>query len=158
MQNQNHLVSIIIPAYNAGSYIEETLQSIFNQTYQSWEIIIINDGSTDNTLDVVKTFTDKRVDCITQKNGGVASARNKGLYFAKGEYVVFFDADDLMTPAFLSERVNTLKKEPSIGYVGGLVQTFPIKASVKKAAASDPVNEILFSSAYFATIPSNYML
>lgn len=157
MQNQNHLVSIIIPAYNAASYIEETIQSIFNQTYQSWEIIIVNDGSTDNTMDVVRSFTDKRIECITQKNGGVASARNKGFYFAKGEYVVFFDADDLMTPAFLCERVQALNDDNATGFVGGLVETFPIKARSKRAAASDPVKEILFFNSSFATVPSNYM-
>jgi teichuronic acid biosynthesis glycosyltransferase TuaG len=158
MQNQTtELVSIVIPAYNAADYIEETVQSILNQSYQSWEIIIVNDGSTDNTIDIIKSFTDHRIQCITQKNAGVAAARNKGLAFAKGEYVVFFDADDLMTPDFLSERLNTLKKDGSIGYVGGLVQSFPGKARMKKAAASDPVNEILFFNASFATVPSNYM-
>jgi len=157
MQSQNHLVSIIIPAYNAASYIGETIQSIFHQTYQCWEIFIVNDGSTDNTLDVVKSFTDKRIDCITQKNGGVASARNKGLHFAKGEYVVFFDADDLMTPDFLSERVKAMNGDHRIGFVGGLIETFPIKAKLKKAAAMDPIKEILFFNSSFATIPSNYM-
>jgi teichuronic acid biosynthesis glycosyltransferase TuaG len=158
MQNQSkELVSIIIPAYNAADYLEETVQSILNQSYQSWEMIIINDGSTDNTMEISKSFKDTRIQCITQKNAGVAAARNKGLFFAKGEYVVFFDADDLMTADFLSERISTLKKEPSIGYVGGLVQTFPIKARIRKAAASDPVNEILFFNASFATVPSNYM-
>ena len=157
MQNQNHLVSIIVPAYNASSYLEETIQSICNQAYQSWEVIIVNDGSTDNTLEIIRSFKDPRIQSTTQKNAGVAAARNKGLFFAKGEFIVFFDADDLMTPDFLSERVNALNSDSTIGYVGGWVQTFPIEGSMKKAAASDPVNEILFSSASFATVPSNYM-
>jgi glycosyltransferase involved in cell wall biosynthesis len=157
MQSQDHLVSIIVPAYNAASFIEEALQSIYVQSYRSWELIVINDGSTDNTADLVKSFKDRRVQCITQKNAGVATARNKGLFFSQGEFVVFFDADDMMTPDFLSERVKVLTSDPAIGYVGGLVETFPIKAMTKKAAASDPVNEILFFDPSFATVPSNYM-
>jgi glycosyltransferase involved in cell wall biosynthesis len=155
--HSGELVSIVIPAYNAAAYIEETIQSIRSQTCPSWEIIVVNDGSTDNTTGIIKSFKDPRVQCITQKNAGVAAARNKGLHFAKGEYVVFFDADDLMTPEFLSARINILKNNLNIGYVGGMVETFPGKSNVRKAAASDPVNEILFFNPSFATIPSNYM-
>jgi glycosyltransferase involved in cell wall biosynthesis len=154
---QNHLVSIIIPAYNAALYIEETIQSIYQQSHYGWEVIIVNDGSTDRTTEIIKSFKDPRVQCISQKNAGVAAARNKGLHFAKGEFVVFFDADDIMTPEFLSERVKALVGDIKIGYVGGMVETFPVKAKMKKAAASDPVNEILFFNASFATVPSNYM-
>src|SRR5258705_3461818 len=89
MQNPtNELVSIIIPAFNAAAFIEETIQSICRQTCQSWEIIIVNDGSTDNTAEISKAFKDPRIQCITQKNTGVAAARNKGLFFAKGEVIV----------------------------------------------------------------------
>ena len=63
----------------------------------------------------------------------MGTARNKGLHFAKGEFIVFFDADDLMTPEFLSERVNALKNDLNVGYVGGTVETFPIKEKIKKA-------------------------
>ena len=157
MQSQHHLVSIIIPAYNAEPYLEETIHSVIAQTYSSWEVVIVNDGSTDNTLNIAKSFKDPRIQAITQKNAGVAAARNKGLFFAQGEFVVFFDADDIMTPEFLEERIAALGDDLTFGYVGGLIQTFPIKAHTKKAAACDPVNEILFSSASFATIPSNYM-
>jgi len=157
MQNQHHLVSIIVPAYNSAPFIEETVQSILSQTYKSWELIIINDGSTDQTVDIAKGFKDPRIQTFTQKNAGVAAARNKGLFFANGEFVVFFDADDLMTPDFLQERVNALQNDQTIGYVGGLVQSFPVQAIVKKAAAADPINEILFFNATLATVPSNYM-
>ncbi len=157
MQSQSHLVSVIIPAYNAASFIGETIRSVVQQTYHSWEIIIINDGSTDNTVEIIETFKSDRIRFITQKNAGVAVARNKGLFFANGEFVVFFDADDIMTPDFLSERVNLLNDNHNIGYVGGLIETFPVKARLKQAAAADPVNEILFFNSSFATIPSNYM-
>ncbi len=157
MQNQNSLVSIIIPAYNAASYIRETIQSIYAQSYQRWEVIIVNDGSTDNTSSIIESFKDKRIRAISQENAGVAQARNKGLLFAKGEFIIFFDADDLMTPEFLDTRVRALKNDPAVGYAGGLVQTFPIVSKTRRAAASDPVNEILFFNSSFATVPSNYI-
>lgn len=158
MQSQNNeLISIVIPAYNAAPFIEETIQSIFHQTYTNWEVIIVNDGSTDNTLDIIMSFTDHRIRFITQSNAGVAAARNKGLGYAHGEYIVFFDADDVMSPDFLDERLKMLRNEETIGFVGGFVQPFPIKANMKITAAADPVNEILFSNSSFATAPSAYM-
>jgi teichuronic acid biosynthesis glycosyltransferase TuaG len=151
------LVSIIIPAYNAAAFIEETVQSIYCQTYQDWEMIIINDGSTDKTAEIIGQINDTRVKSINQQNAGVAAARNKGLLHAKGEFIIFFDADDLMTPEFLSQRVSALKNDLTIGYVGGIIETFPVKARIKKAVASDPVNEILFFNSSCATVPSNYI-
>jgi glycosyltransferase involved in cell wall biosynthesis len=157
MQNVPTLVSVIIPAYNASAYIEETIQSIVSQSYQKWEIIVVNDGSTDKTTEIIGCFTDSRLKLVNQQNAGVAAARNKGLLQANGEFIVFFDSDDLMTPEFLSERVIALRGDASVGYVGGLVQTFPVKSKTKVAAAADPVNEILFFNSSFATVPSNYM-
>jgi teichuronic acid biosynthesis glycosyltransferase TuaG len=157
MQNQSELVSIVIPAYNSASFIEETIQSIYNQTYHNWEIIIINDGSTDKTGEIISRISDIRVKLINQRNAGVAEARNKGLSYAKGEFVVFFDADDLMSEDFLITRINTLKSDLTVGYCGGLVQTFPGKIKTRKAVASDPENEILFFNKAFVTVPSNYI-
>jgi len=155
MQSHDRLVTIVIPAYNAASYIEETIQSIYKQTYPFWEIVIVNDGSTDNTDEIIRSFRDDRITHIIQKNAGVAAARNKGSLYAKGEFIVFFDADDIMTQEFLSERVNALKEDSAIGYAGGLIQSFP-DVEIRKAA-TDPVNEILFFNASFATVPSNYI-
>ena len=157
MLGKTNLVSVIIPAYNAAPFIEETIKSIYRQTYSYWEIIIIDDGSTDNTALIGESFNPCMVKVIRQQNAGVATARNNGLSHAKGEFVVFFDADDLMSPEFLSRRVNALQKNPGIDYVGGLVETFPVATKVRKAAADDPVNEVLFFNASFVTIPSNYI-
>src|SRR5688572_21897696 len=158
MSEKPSLVSVIIPAYNAALYIGETIQSILAQTYADWEIIIINDGSTDNTPEILKKHTDKRISVINRENGGVASARNEGLLKSKGEYVVFFDADDLMSPEFLQSRVNVLRNKKEIGFVGGAVCTFPITSKTRKAVAFDPENEILFFDAEAATVPSNYLI
>ncbi len=157
MQPATKLVSIIIPAYNAASFIEDTIHSITAQTYSNWEAIIVDDGSTDETSKIIRNFEDKRIRVHSQMNLGVATARNNGLRRAKGELVVFFDADDMMTPDFLSARIQELERNSEIGYVGGMVETFPIEIESRKAAGSDPVNEILFFDASFVTIPSNYM-
>lgn len=157
MQGKTNLVSVIIPAYNAAPFIEETIKSIYGQTYPHWEIIIIDDGSTDNTVSICEQLNYSKVKIMRQQNAGVAVARNNGLLTANGDLVVFFDADDLMSPDFLSVRVQALQNDQQIGYVGGLVETFPAIVKTRKAAGSDPVNQILFFDSSFVTIPSNYL-
>lgn len=89
--------SIIIPVYNVSAFLEDCLNSIIQQTYNNFEIICINDGSTDNSLEILEKFAqkDKRIKIFTQKNQGVSVARNLGLDKAKGEYILFCDADDI---------------------------------------------------------------
>ena len=89
-------VSIIIPAYNVENYIEDCLESILNQTYTNIEVIIVNDGSTDGTLEKITPYADKdkRIIILNQENQGVSATRNNGIEIAKGEYFAFFDADD----------------------------------------------------------------
>lgn len=96
MDENNMKISIIIPAYNVESYIERCISSILKQTYQNYEIIVINDGSTDNTLDILNKLCscDKRIKVISIKNGGVSNARNIGLDTATGDIISFVDADD----------------------------------------------------------------
>lgn len=90
------LISIVIPAYNCANYVEETFQSIVNQSYENWEVIIVNDGSTDHTSEVLKTLRAKQsVKIIDQVNGKQGKARNNGIAHAQGEWIAFLDADDL---------------------------------------------------------------
>lgn len=92
------LVSVIVPVYNAEAYIEKNIKSILNQTYQSLEIIIINDGSNDQTVHILKKYIcDKRIKIINQENHGVSYSRNIGLNFATGKYIFFIDADDFIS-------------------------------------------------------------
>ncbi|MBU0477484.1 glycosyltransferase [bacterium] len=109
------LVSVIIPTYNADKYIKEALESVFKQTYTNTEIIVIDDGSTDNTKEVLTPYLD-RIQYIYKENGGPASARNLGIKMAKGEYIAFLDADDI----WLKEKLETQIKEMNdgIGLVG----------------------------------------
>lgn len=87
-------ISIIIPAYNAASYIEDCINSVISQTKKELEIIIINDGSTDNTLEIVKKYKDKRIKLFATKNNGIGKTRNMGLKKAQGKYIFFLDSDD----------------------------------------------------------------
>ena len=100
----NPLISIIIPAYNAEKYLTSCLSSIEQQTYQNFEVIIIDDGSNDFTGDICDAFAtkDTRFKVIHQKNQGVSVARNKGIEEARGEYIAFIDSDDKITPEYLS--------------------------------------------------------
>ena len=90
------IVSIVIPVFNAEKFINETLDSILKQSFSKIEIIVVNDGSHDNSEKIIKSFCDERIVYFSQINQGVSVARNVGLSYVKGNYVIFFDADDLM--------------------------------------------------------------
>ncbi|PJA94745.1 hypothetical protein CO130_02855, partial [Candidatus Jorgensenbacteria bacterium CG_4_9_14_3_um_filter_38_10] len=91
--DSNPLVSIIIPAYNAEKYIQRALESALAQTYKDIEIIVIDDGSTDKTAEIIKTYQDPRIIYFFQKNQGQGPARNNGIKKSQGEYITFLDAD-----------------------------------------------------------------
>jgi len=92
------MISVIIPAYNAGKHIGKALDSVLCQSFSDFEIVVVNDGSTDNTAEIVEGYSDSRVRMISQENGGTMSARKTGVENVAGEYVLFCDADDLMHP------------------------------------------------------------
>lgn len=111
------MITIITPAYNAEKYISETIQSVLNQTYQDWEMIIVDDCSTDNTSVIVQKYVEKdsRIRLIRAPiNGGVAKARNIGLEHAKGEYIAFVDSDDLWIPEKLDKQISFMKKKDCV--------------------------------------------
>lgn len=109
-------ISIIIPAYNCAQFLPETLESVFSQNYEAYEIIVVDDGSTDDLVTVLRPYTDK-VRYVKQPNAGSAAARNTGLELAQGEYIVFLDADDLLLPGKLRQQVATLILKPHLGLV-----------------------------------------
>lgn len=106
------LISIIIPIYNAEKYLEECLQSVINQTYRNLEIILINDGSSDSSLQIAQRFGDKdqRIQIVSQKNRGVAAARNVGLELVKGTLITFVDSDDWINPDHIESLYETLNR------------------------------------------------
>ena len=108
-------ISIIIPAYNSESTIAETIQSVQNQTFSDWEMLIIDDGSTDQTVAKVNKISDQRISIFSYQNAGVAVARNRGLSLAKGNFIAFLDADDLWTSDKLEEQLIALQKNDKAG-------------------------------------------
>ncbi|MBV6625063.1 MAG: glycosyltransferase [Rivularia sp. (in: Bacteria)] len=109
--------SIIIPAYNAITYLPETLESLLNQTFTDFEVLIVDDGSYDNIIDWAAEIKDPRVRFFSQNNKGVSAARNLGIKQAKGEYIAFLDADDLWESTKLEKQLQLLKNNPSLGLV-----------------------------------------
>ncbi|MEO0957295.1 MAG: glycosyltransferase family A protein [Pseudomonadota bacterium] len=107
--------SVIVPAYNAAATIAETLESLLAQTFTDFEIVIVDDGTPDRTLDVVALYDDPRIRVVRQANRGLAGARNGGLMAARGAYVGFCDADDLWEPGKLAAHVAHLDADPEVG-------------------------------------------
>ncbi len=119
------IISVIIPVYNSEKFIKETIESVLNQTYKDFEIIIIDDGSSDNSLKCVESFmkgTDIKV--MKQNNSGPSSARNLGIKSALGKYRAFLDSDDIMMPDRLELQVRALEEDRNIGLVYTDLMTF----------------------------------
>ena len=107
---ENGLVSIIMPSWNTSNFIAESIQSVINQTYKNWELIIVDDCSTDNTDEVVSFYKDQRIKYLkNEKNSGAAITRNKALREAQGEWIAFLDSDDLWAPEKLEHQINFMK-------------------------------------------------
>lgn len=106
------MISIIIPVYNVKNYLDDCVQSILNQTYKNFEVILVDDGSTDGSAKICDYYAnlDKRINCIHIKNTGVSNARNVGLNNAKGDYIAFCDSDDRYSVNFLLEMFRTIEK------------------------------------------------
>lgn len=104
------MISVVIPLYNKEQLIAKTLQSVFAQTYTDYEIVIVNDGSIDNSVAVIEALSDPRIRLINQANAGVSAARNKGIEEAKGEYVALLDADDEWKPEYLETIADMIEK------------------------------------------------
>ena len=132
-------VSVIIPAYNGDRYIGEAIDSILSQTYSDYEIIVVDDGSTDSTRQVIEQYGSK-IQYLSQTNQGVAASRNLGLTQAKGEYVAFLDQDDIFLPHKLASQVALLEQNPSLGIANSGWQIANQQGNVN--AAVEPWKEI----------------
>lgn len=107
----DNLVSIIMPSWNTGEFITESIQSVLNQTYTNWELIIIDDCSSDDTDQIVESINDERIKYLkNEKNCGAALTRNRGLREARGEWIAFLDSDDLWMPEKLEHQIDFMKK------------------------------------------------
>lgn len=107
-------VSVIIPTYNYGEFISDSIESVINQTYKDFEVIVVDDGSTDNTTDIIKKYKN-RISYFYKENGGPSSARNYGIKNSKGEYICFLDADDIFLPKKLEFQVAYMETNKNDG-------------------------------------------
>ncbi|HEY7545941.1 MAG TPA: glycosyltransferase [Blastocatellia bacterium] len=140
------LVSVIIPCYNQAHFLREALESVIGQTYPHYEVIVVDDGSTDDTQKVSSTF--ERVRCLKQKNRGLAAARNAGFEASRGSLVVFLDADDRLLPAALEDGINSLDSHPACAFAYGHVRLIasdgsPVPTPHQVAIESDHYLELL---------------
>ena len=155
-----NLVSIIIPCYNVSSYIKETINSVLTQTFQNFEIIVINDGSTDQSSEIIKTIKHDRIHLVEQENQGVSFSRNKGIAMSKGEFIVFLDSDDILHPNFLERRIFTLKKSAAIASASNVVLIDGKGNKIeenKKHFAANKSSQILEFNDGIVTCPSSYL-
>ena len=133
-------VSVIIPAYNGDRFLGSAIDSVLRQTYRDYEIIVIDDGSTDNTAQVVKQYSNIRY--FRQTNQGVAASRNLGLAAAMGEYIVFFDQDDVLLPHKLASQVALLDRDPELGIVNSGWQICDCERQTVAQATVEPWQQI----------------
>lgn len=141
MANSNKLVSIVIPVYNASKFLPSTLNSVLNQNYENLEIILVNDGSTDESLHIMEEFSknDKRIKIINQRNLGVSAARNKGFYNSMGEYISFIDSDDLIESDMISNLVGLLDNS-DYDVANCNVEVFEKDGSRRVTVTADSIN------------------
>jgi len=110
------MISIVMPAYNAEKYIAQAIESILNQTFQDFEFIIVNDGSTDNTLKIIEQYAaqDRRIRLVQIDHVGTSAAKNAGVEVAKSDWIAMMDADDISLPQRLEKQVQAAQKSPTV--------------------------------------------
>lgn len=142
-------VSVFMPVYNSARFLDDSIQSILAQTFSYFNLIIINDGSTDNSLDIIKKYqqADKRITVVDRAHRGTAVTRNEGLALAKGEYLALIDSDDKIHPKRLSKQIDFLDNNKNIVACGTMMKQFGEKSSVVKQPLDPDIIKIalLFS-------------
>ncbi|KSU84876.1 Glycosyltransferase, GT2 family [Fictibacillus enclensis] len=127
------LVSVVMPVYNGEVYLRESVDSVLNQTYKHFELIVVNDGSTDRTKDILNSLNDDRIKIIhLENNGGAANALNMGIKEAKGEWIAIQDADDISLPNKLEEQIRYIRKHKDVTAVGSLIECISGHAEVSR--------------------------
>jgi glycosyltransferase involved in cell wall biosynthesis len=122
--DQQPLVSVIMPAFNTGAFIADAITSVIAQTWTNWELIVVDDGSTDSSFEIARSFEDPRIHVRRKSNGGIGSARNRGLDIARGELICFLDSDDTMPVNSIVARAEVLLKEPALSFADGSVHYY----------------------------------
>lgn len=137
-------VSVLMPVYNASEFLREAIDSILDQTFPHFEFVIVNDGSTDDSDQIIDSYIDRRIKHIKlESNGGIVKALNAGLGLVSGEYIVRMDADDVSVPDRLMEQVDFMDNNPDIGVAGSWVKYFGQRHGIMKQPKAH--NEILWT-------------
>lgn len=143
--------TVIIPVYNKEKFIENTIKSVLQQSFSDFELILVNDGSTDNSILKIENFSDSRITFYTKENGGASSARNFGLEKAKANYITFLDADDYWYPDFLQEMASSIEEFPNHKIFSAAIEVesdkvvFPSQYSIKKSSEREIVDYFVAS-------------
>lgn len=111
-------ISVIMSVYNGEKYLREAIDSILNQTFTHFEFIIVNDGSTDKSLNIIKSYNGSRIILVQQENKGLAAALNEGIKIAKGKYIAMMDADDISLPTRLEKQIQFMEAHPEYVAIG----------------------------------------
>ena len=134
----NPIISVILPVYNAEKYIEEAINSILAQTYQNFELIVINDGSTDKSLNVINQYEDNnKVSIVTQNNNGLIFTLNKGIDLAKGQYIARMDADDIAHPERFEKQLSLFESNPNLGVCSASTENFGAETNITIRSADN---------------------
>lgn len=147
--------SVVIPAYNAARTLEATVQSALAQTVTDFEILIVDDGSKDSTLDVARSIQDSRIQVLTQPNAGAAAARNTGIRAARGRYVALLDADDLWVPHKLERQYAELESRPDVRAVQSGSIFVDDALNVLSVRPCVPTRDALLETLLFQNMPNN---
>ena len=144
----SELVSIIMPVFNSEKYLVESIQSVLDQTHSDWELLIVNDGSTDDSEKVALSFQDDRIKYFKQRNRGVSSARSYALERMKGDYFCFLDSDDALSVDSLEYRLRIFRADTTLDFVDGIVVSFDKTMKTKTSEwkptyTGNPLNELL---------------
>ncbi len=150
------LVSVVMPVFNTAEYLRAAIESILAQTYEHFEFLIIDDGSTDESVSVIQSYDDSRIVLIeNEENLGISKTRNKGMAAASGKYIAIFDSDDIAPPNRLEAQVAYLEKHPDFGLVGGNIQPIDEQGNIRGRpwvcpAPPEKIPAILLFGNYFA--------
>lgn len=146
---ESSLISVIIPMYNAALYIEETINSVVSQTYTNWECIVVDDGSVDDSADIVQRMAEKddRIIYIYQDNAGPSAARNHGFGEAKGEYIQFLDADDVLLPERFAVMLERFQDQPNSVLFSGY-HVIDGKGEIKRSVSFDKPIHLDYNGMY----------
>ena len=160
--NSYNLVSVVIPFYNSEKYLLNTLISVYNQTYKNIEVILINDGSEDDSDRIARTFIRANDKYIIKENTGISDSRNLGIKASEGTYILFLDSDDILSNDFIEKRVNLLDKNPDLSFCCSNIIKIDLNGNkingFYRGIYQNVNEEVLLYSTIGLTCPSNYLI